>query len=209
MQNTNIPTHVELPSSRQLVRSTLIAAAAAGAILVAVVLPAEYAIDPTGVGQALGLTEMGRIKMQLTAEAEADLAAGEKAAPAAAPAPVTAAAPQPAGPTPAPAAGTRTDEMAVTLSPGEGAEVKLTMVQGARANFSWTVSGGVVNFDLHGDGGGRSARYEQGRGVPGAEGVLVAQFDGNHGWYWRNRGQTPVTVTLRTNGAYAEMKRLI
>ena len=209
MQNTNIPTHVELPSSRQLIRSTLIAAAAAGAILVAVVLPAEYAIDPTGVGQALGLTEMGRIKTQLAAEAEADLEAGEKAGPVAAPASVAVAPPQPAGPTPAQVAGIRTDEVAVTLSPGEGAEVKLTMVQGARANFSWTVRGGVVNFDLHGDGGGRSARYEQGRGVPGAEGVLVAEFDGNHGWYWRNRGQTPVTVTLRTSGAYAEMRRLI
>jgi hypothetical protein len=99
--------------------------------------------------------------------------------------------------------------MTVALQPGEGAEVKLTMVQGARANFSWTVSGGVVNFDLHGDGGGRSARYEQGRGVPGAEGVLEARFDGNHGWYWRNRGQSPVTVTLRANGAYSDIKRLI
>ena len=209
MQNTNIPTHVELPSSTQLVRSTLIAAAAAGAILVSVVLPAEYAIDPTGVGQVLGLTELGRIKTQLAAEAEADLAASEKAAPAVAPAPVTAAAPQAGRPTPAPVAGTRSDEMAVTLSPGEGAEVKLTMVQGARANFSWTVSGGVVNFDLHGDGGGRSARYEQGRGVPRGEGVLEAQFDGNHGWYWRNRGQAPVTVTLRTNGTYSQIRRAI
>ena len=209
MHNTNIPTHVELPSSKQLVRSTLIAAAAAGAILVAVVLPAEYAIDPTGVGKVLGLTEMGQIKMQLAAEAEADRAASAQAGPAVAPAAATAAEQRPTAPTPPPPAGTRSDEMAVRLSPGEGAEVKLTMVEGAQANFSWTVSGGVVNFDLHGDGGGRSARYEQGRGVPGAEGVLEAAFDGNHGWYWRNRGQSPVTVTLRTNGAYSDIRRAI
>ena len=61
MHNANIPTHVELPSSKQLVRSTVIAIAAAGAILVAVVLPAEYGIDPTGAGKVLGLTEMGQI----------------------------------------------------------------------------------------------------------------------------------------------------
>jgi hypothetical protein len=209
MHNANIPMHVELPSSKQLVRSTLIAAAAAGAILVAVVLPAEYGVDATGAGTVLGLTEMGRIKMQLAAEAEADRTAATPTAPAAPPASARPAAGSPPAPAPALPEGTRSDQMTVALQPGEGAEVKLTMVQGARANFSWTVSGGVVNFDLHGDGGGRSARYEQGRGVPGAEGVLEARLDGNHGWYWRNRGQSPVTVTLRANGAYSDIKRLI
>lgn len=208
MHNANIPTHVELPSSSQLVRSTLIAAAAAGAILVAVVLPAEYGVDPTGVGKVLGLTEMGQIKTQLAAEAEADratdLAAAATAAPAAAPPPAA----EPA--TTAATAGTRSDEMSVTLAPGEGAEVKLVMERGARANYGWTVSGGgVVNFDLHADGGGRSTSYEKGRGVPSAQGVLEAAFDGNHGWYWRNRGNSPVTVTLRTRGAYSEIKRMI
>lgn len=208
MHNANVPNHVELPSSKQLIRSTLIAAAAAGAILVTVVLPSEYGIDPTGAGRILGLTEMGEIKMQLAAEAEADRAAeaqgGAPVAPAGAPATQVAVAPAPSE-----TANTRSDEMSITLSPGEGAEVKLTMTQGAKANFSWTVSGGVVNFDLHGDGGGRSISYEQGRALPGAQGVLEAAFDGNHGWYWRNRGDAPVTVTIRTNGAYGEMKRLI
>ena len=209
MHNVNIPAHVELPSSKQLFRSTLIAAAAAGAILVAVVLPSEYGIDPTGAGRILGLTEMGQIKMQLAAEAEADRAAAAQSAAPTAPAAAAPTAGAPAAPAPSPPAGTRSDEMSITLSPGEGAEVKLTMAQGAKANFNWTVSGGVVNFDLHGDGGGRSKSYEQGRAVPSAQGVLEAAFDGNHGWYWRNRGDAPVTVTIRANGAYTEMKRLI
>ena len=42
-----------------LIRSTLLAAGAAGAILVLFWLPAEYGIDPTGVGGLTGLTEMG------------------------------------------------------------------------------------------------------------------------------------------------------
>lgn len=204
MHNVNVPTHVELPSSRQLVRSTLVAVAAAGAILVAVVLPAEYGVDPTGAGEILGLTEMGQIKMQLAAEAEADRAAEVATTASAAPAVAS----RPSS-TPTASARSRSDEMTITLTPGEGAEVKLSMEQGARASYSWTVSGGVVNFDLHADGGGRSARYEQGRGAPAAEGVLEAAFDGNHGWYWRNRGDSPVTVTLRTSGAYSEIKRMI
>lgn len=59
-------------TSGGLIRSTLLAAGAAGAILVLFWLPAEYGIDPTGVGALTGLTEMGDIKQQLAAEAEAD-----------------------------------------------------------------------------------------------------------------------------------------
>jgi hypothetical protein len=34
-------------------------------------------------------------------------------------------------------------------------------------------------------------------------------FEGNRGWVWRNRGQSDVTVTLRTGGDCIELKRLI
>src|SRR5215207_5473463 len=56
------------PPARQLVRSTLIAAAIASALLVTAVLPAEYGVDPTGIGRVLGLTEMGETKMALARE---------------------------------------------------------------------------------------------------------------------------------------------
>ena len=62
MYNSEIPSRADLPSNKQLVRSTLIALVAAVAVLITVVLPAEYAIDPTGAGRLLGLTEMGEIK---------------------------------------------------------------------------------------------------------------------------------------------------
>ena len=65
----------DLPTSRQLVRSTLVALAVAALLLVTVVLPAEYGIDPTGIGRLTGLAEMGEIKSQLAEEAEADRAA--------------------------------------------------------------------------------------------------------------------------------------
>ena len=62
-----------------LVKATLGAAVVAGAILTLVWLPAEYGIDPTGAGHVLGLTEMGHIKEQLHAEADADAAAARLA----------------------------------------------------------------------------------------------------------------------------------
>ncbi|MDZ4104516.1 MAG: transmembrane anchor protein [Hydrogenophaga sp.] len=210
MYNSNTPLPAELPSSRQLLRSTLLAAVSAAVLLIAVVLPAEYGIDPTGIGRVLRLTEMGEIKQQLAAQAAADATAPPAAALPAPTAPALPAAPQ----VPAPVAEAAQpapwrDEMSVTLAPGEGTEIKLRMQEGDKADYSWVVQGGAVNFDTHGDGGGRSISYEKGRGVPADEGELVAAFTGNHGWYWRNRGQANVTLVLRTRGTYSDIKRAI
>ena len=99
--------------------------------------------------------------------------------------------------------------MPVTLKPGEGTEIKLKMVQGAKTQYSWIVEGGEVNFDAHGDAPGKSISYEKGRGVSSDEGVLEAAFTGNHGWYWRNRGKSNVKVILRTRGDYTDIKKVI
>ncbi len=215
MYNNATPPASGLPSSRQLLRSTLIALAVAAALLVAVVLPAEYAIDPTGIGRALGLTEMGEIKAQLAEEAAADAAldSADGSAPAAAratPRAIGAERPQatPSAPGATPAQAWQ-DEMQVVLQSGEGAEIKLVMKAGERAQFSWFAQGGAVNFDAHGDGGGQAISYEKGRNVPADEGVLQAAFDGNHGWFWRNRGDAPVTVVVRVRGQYSDIKRLV
>ena len=72
MYNSNMPTNEDLPSTGKLIKSTVLAAIAAGVLLVTVVMPSEYGIDPTGVGQMLGLTEMGEIKTELAEEAAAD-----------------------------------------------------------------------------------------------------------------------------------------
>ena len=219
MYNTDTPSRAELPSSRQLMRSTILAAVSALVLLVAVVLPAEYGIDPTGVGRVLRLTPMGEVKQQLAADAAADVAGAPVAtpkatgasasagnsAPPAMKAPPVAAAPA-VGPAAAPQPEWR-DEVPFTLKPGEGTEIKLKMVAGAKAQYAWVVTGGQVNFDTHGDAPLKSISYEKGRGVASKEGVLEAAFTGNHGWYWRNRGQANVQVTLRTRGDYSELKR--
>jgi hypothetical protein len=44
--------------------------------------------------------------------------------------------------------------------------------------------------------------------VASDEGELVAAFTGNHGWFWRNRGEAKVTVILRTRGDYSDIKRV-
>lgn len=213
MYNADVPPRSELPSSRALVKSTLIAAAVALVLLFTVVLPAEYGIDPTRIGRLLGLTQMGEIKMALAKEAAAEEAAGATAAPStAAPAtPAAASTPQPAAPVAAaPAADSGSSHVTeIALTPGQGREIKLAMREGARVNFEWTVAGGVVNFDTHADRPGTPYHgYEKGQGRASQTGELVAAFDGMHGWFWRNRGREPVTVTLRTRGDYTELKEI-
>jgi len=219
MYNTPIPSHAELPSTQQLVRSTLIAAVSAMVLLYTVVLPAEYAVDPTGIGRTLGLTDMGEIKTRLAKEAAEDAAttaavpgqANTTPTPAATP-PATKVSAQSTALVSPPAAMATSpqwrDEMSFTLAPGEGTEIKLKMKAGEKALYAWTVQGGVVNFDTHGDAIGRSISYEKGRAVPSDEGELVAAFTGNHGWFWRNRGAASVTVVLRTGGEYSDIKRV-
>lgn len=217
MYNTDFPTRAELPTSKQLMRSTIAAMIAAAAILVTIVLPAEYNVDPTGVGRVLGLTEMGEIKAQLAEEAERDRALDtgkpEQQSSLPRPQPVLAylsgllVSTAHAQETPAAA---RTDEMSVTLKPGEGTEIKLAMLKGAAVKFAWSVESGAVNFDMHGDGpGGQEISYEKGRAVPNAEGTLIADFDGNYGWFWRNRGEADVVLKLKTEGDYSDIKQIM
>jgi hypothetical protein len=222
MYNTDMPSRADLPSSAQLLRSTLIAAGVAAALLVTVVLPSEYGIDPTGAGRALGLAEMGEIKTQLAEEAEADRAKDQAGQTPAAPGLPTTPAPEQRssllgaifaqfviGSAHAQTQGAKSQEISVTLQPGEGTEVKADMKQGAKLTYSWKVEGGTVNHDTHGAGpGGKEVSYSKGRGVPGDEGELTAGFDGGHGWFWRNRGSAPVTVRLTASGDFGSLKHM-
>ncbi|MBL8202716.1 MAG: transmembrane anchor protein [Blastocatellia bacterium] len=194
MYNTELPNENELPSSQQLLRSTIIALITGAVLLVTTVLPAEYGIDPTGVGRVLGLKEMGMIKMQLAEEAAKHNA--EQAASAAA----VVATPEP---TPQ-----KSDTTTITLKPNEGVEYKLEMAKGAKAKYEWTSVGGPVNHNLHTDGAGGSHSYSKGTGVERDAGEITAVSDGYHGWFWRNRNSKDVTITLKTSGDYKSIKRM-
>ena len=199
--NAEKPNPALLPTPRQLRRSTVAAVIGAAFIGVGAYLPAEYGIDPTGVGNVLGLTEMGEIKQQLAREAaEDELIHGDQSSnvmddifglf-------VGAAHAQEAW----------TDTVTFTLEPDAATEIKLVMAEGDVAEYSWVAEGGRINFDLHAHGDGQSIDYDRGRGATDGAGSIEAPFPGEHGWFWRNRDDADVTVTLQLRGAYSEIAR--
>ncbi|MBS7661330.1 transmembrane anchor protein [Pseudomonas lalucatii] len=220
MFNTKLPTHSELPTSRQLLRSTLIAAGVAAVLLVTVVMPSEYAIDPTGAGRVLGLTQMGEMKITLAEEAVADAAVQPAPAPVVqASAPVQPVAQEPLAAAPVaeapaePQPALKSDELSVTLKPGEASEIKLEMLNTATVSYEWTTNGVPVNHDTHGEPyngpKGYYHSYSKAKQVKGDKGEFTAIFDGTHGWFWRNRSNRDVTITLKTKGEYLSVKRVI
>jgi len=177
------------------------AAAVVGvAVLALFVLPAEYGVDPTGVGKALGLKALSQ------GVDEDD----------------TATAPGPAKPTPSAikvpeqnqdsivrATPYRSDEQVLTIAPHAGVELKAEMKAGDQFVFSWTATG-PVKMDMHGEASLTAqdfSTYWKQKGLTQAQGTFMAPFAGIHGWYWRNQGATPVTVTLKTSGFYAKLVR--
>lgn len=199
MHNSDSPQHTELPSASRLLRSTAAALLVAATLLVIVVMPAEYGIDPTGIGRILGLQAMGEIKMavQPSTSAVAHPQAGTTSARQVSSTAAT--------------ADSRTDQTSLLLNPGEGAEIKMEMDKDAKVQYRWATRGGVVAFDAHGEASEAkfSVSYKKGKDAQQDEGTLEAAFKGQHGWYWKNRGKEPVTVELSTVGQYSSIKRVL
>jgi hypothetical protein len=195
-----------LPSTATLFKATAVALLIAGVVLIAAVLPAEYGIDPTGIGARLGLTAMSAPEE----ENEEKIASVATATTATESSPVPGSEPISAldavwkRDTPF-----RSDEMSLVLKPDEGAEIKALMAVGDPMVFSWTAEGGGVNFDMHGEelnaAKDEYTSYWKGRDENSGNGAFEAPFAGTHGWYWRNRGNQTVTVRVRTSGYYEKL----
>lgn len=93
--------------------------------------------------------------------------------------------------------------------PVEGAvEYKVVMAQGDSIVFDWTANGGAVYSDFHGHdkayGEDFFVRYEESE-YNVQSGMLLAAFDGGHGWYWLNLDSKPLSITLRVSGFFKEI----
>ncbi|MGC3982598.1 MAG: hypothetical protein QM808_15220 [Steroidobacteraceae bacterium] len=203
------PYQANPPSARRLLTSVIVAIVLAGAILLVAVLPAEYGIDPTGIGTRLGLTQMsGKGTAAKAIELTDNLGGNENIEKAVIP---DVGEPLPL-PNPAVHQGhaevPKSETVTITLPAFGETEVKTALQTNQVVLYSWKTDNGKVYFDYHGhspDWENKQAfvRYQEEKdGSSSANGSLVAPFTGEHGWYWVNLEDHPVVITLNVSGYY-------
>lgn len=183
---TRMKTREPGPGNRKsLLIGVAVAAVAAAVVLVVFVLPAEFGVDPTGAGEATGLSGLANAgamtEAQRGALREGVFTLGDEPM--------------------------RVDRREFDIRPYAAIEFKYTMEEGAPLVFSWT-STGPVTIDMHAhpfDGGVElTESYSQSEDATGESGLYVAPFTGIHGWYWQNRTLENVTVTINAAGPFTE-----
>ena len=176
------------PPPRKLFTATIVALVLAAVVLVSAVLPAEYGIDPFGIGRATGL-------MDLFAAGGGEEAAG--------PATVTPGLTGPVFPRPYE---WKVDSRQFTIPPGTGLEFKYELDRGGTMVYSWKASN-FVTYDFHTEPEGKPASasesFDKGEAAQ-RRGAYTAPYDGIHGWYWENGSNRDITVTLEAAGFLEE-----
>ena len=180
----------EAPPLAALLKTTAIALLVAAGILVTIVLPAEYGVDPLGTGRRLGLSQMSSARVTTIEAPDVSTAA---------------LAPTQNGPIGEYAGTYKYDVAELSLGPYEYVEYKYHLEKGANMVFEWTSSAPLIH-DMHGEPDGGAKGSEQSfdkKNRREAHGSFTAPFGGIHGWYWENPGSATVTVKLSSAGFYA------
>jgi len=103
----------------------------------------------------------------------------------------------------------RTEQRTITLQPGEKTEIKALLDTAQVILYNWRAEGGPVYTDFHGhepEAGAAFVRYEETQASTQGHGSLVAPFSGEHGWFWLNVSEVPVTITLQFTGYHSGVK---
>ena len=164
-------------SSKTLIKASVSAVIIAAIVLVTVILPAEYNIDPTGVGKKLGLTVLAT--------------AGEE--------------PQPTTSLTANKGTDEFQTIEVTVPAGRGIEYKFYMKQHEKMTYEWLTDGEPLYFDLHGEPEGDTTGYFESFAIATTnemKGSFTTPFAGSHGWYWKNKTDKAIAIQLMVKGQY-------
>ena len=162
-------------SRSTLIKAALSAIVVAGIVLVTLILPAEYNIDPTGIGQKIGVTVLAQ-----AAEPEVQQSAPAEGS-------------------------NEFQTIEVMVPAGRGIEYKFDMQQFEKMTYEWITDGTALFVDLHGEPKGDTSGYYESYVIATSadmKGSFTAPFAGSHGWYWKNKSNQPVAVQLLVKGQY-------
>ncbi len=176
-----------VPSLKSLIIACIFATLLATLILLSAVLPAEYGIDPTGLGKMMGLTALS----VPTKAVSQPLAITCPVLPVQA---AEASVPNQKEPL-----SQWQDSVKIRVPAGEGLEYKFHLVKGASLEYSWATDGAKLYFDFHGEPqGGKTGYFKSFKESTDnqSSGSLTAPFEGSHGWYWENKTRSPALALV-------------
>lgn len=193
---------------RSLLKAVVFAVIMAIIVLVIAVLPAEYGIDFTGAGKFFGLN-----KLHLPLEPADTLASRGKIFPLlkmeeAGSEPGIKRPKEADNPPPEKPLVQREDSVLVTVPAGKGIEFKMNMLKYGKVKYEWTTDKGTLYVDFHGEvkqAEKTEEEYYESHTIAYSDnmvGTFLSPFEGRHGWYFKNKGSTPITVTIRIQGEY-------
>lgn len=100
------------------------------------------------------------------------------------------------------------ETVSVNLELDGKTEYKVEMQQGDSVVYRWRVKDGEVYYDFHGHPKVEETefftRYLEGEGAEHA-GSIIAPYKGQHGWFWLNISDQPITVELEVAGFYDQI----
>lgn len=100
------------------------------------------------------------------------------------------------------------DTIQITLEGRGDKEYKFYLEKDARLDYAWQTDGPELFFDLHGEPTGDTTGYFkslQKNTLRQASGSFTTEFEGPHGWYFKNNSPLPVTITLKAKGDYQRL----
>ncbi|MCL1046992.1 hypothetical protein L2737_16965 [Shewanella electrodiphila] len=191
---------VQVQSTATLIKASVIATIVGLIVLVVAILPAEYNIDPTGMGSALGLTQIAQaaqapssskdvISVQTNLDEMIIIDAPSVVE-------IKQAREQ---------QGVRADVIDIVIPANKGLEYKLLLNEYGHVEYQWKTDGAALYFDFHGEPQGDTTGYYESYSISTSnqvKGSLTTPFSGSHGWYWKNNSGRDITVQLTTKGQY-------
>jgi len=100
------------------------------------------------------------------------------------------------------------DSISIVIPARDDKEYKLYLANGSTLEYTWETDGANLFYDFHGEPAGDKTGYFKSYKKSTdsqAEGLLTTVFSGTHGWYWKNKTSSPVTITLKTTGDYKRL----
>lgn len=165
-----------LPNRGGIIKSSVLAIFIALVALILFILPAEYNIDITGLGEKMGLTVLAQplVAVSEVIELSQDTVANQ-------------------------------DTVTVIVPALSGIEYKFYLAKHQKMTYQWNTDGADLYVDLHGEPAADKTGYYESYTIATVKeinGQFTTPFDGVHGWYWKNTTNKNVTVTLTTQGNY-------